>query len=249
MMTPQEIREKAFNKAMLGGYDMGAVDRFLEELASELALLQKENATLKGKMKVLVDKVEEYRGNEDALRMAVLSAQKLGNMIEAEAREKAQKMIEQAQAESDLIVNEATMRVSAEQTRLAESKTESAKFIDSMDLLCRHQLEFLQKVGEMDFMQQARSEAAEAPTEAAPEIHETVKSIEETIAKVAGEPASDVRPSFERAIAEDELPTKAFGVVSDPADSVDSTTLFDLKPDVVPAPADDADSTTLFNLK
>ena len=55
MMTPQEIREKTFDKALLGGYDMGAVDRFLEEIASELTLLQKENATLKGKMKVLVD--------------------------------------------------------------------------------------------------------------------------------------------------------------------------------------------------
>ena len=229
MMTPQEIREKSFSKALLGGYDAGAVDRFLEELASELALLQKENAVLKGKMKVLVDKVEEYRGNEDALRMAVLSAQKLGNMIEAEAREKAQKMIAQAQAESDLIVNEATMRVSAEQTRLAESKTESAKFIDSMDMLCRHQLEFLQKVGEMDFMQQVRSEAAEPEPEPTPEIHETVKSIEETIARVVGDSSNIVRPSFGSSVAEDELPTRAFNFVSDPTDDLDKTTLFDLK--------------------
>ena len=229
MMTPQEIREKSFSKALLGGYDAGAVDRFLEELASELALLQKENAVLKGKMKVLVDKVEEYRGNEDALRMAVLSAQKLGNMIEAEAKEKADKTLNDAMEEAARITREANLEVNAEKARLAESKPESAKFIDSMDLLCRHQLEFLQKVGEMDFMQQAHGEAAEAPAEAAPEIHETVKSIEETIAKVVGDPVNVVRPNFGESVAEDELPTRAFNFVSDPTDDLDKTTLFDLK--------------------
>ena len=64
MITPQDIREKTFEKAMFGGYDMGGIDEFLEELANDVAALQKENAVLKGKMKVLVDKVEEYRKNE-----------------------------------------------------------------------------------------------------------------------------------------------------------------------------------------
>ena len=234
MITPQGIREKTFEKAIFGGYDMGSVDAFMEELANDLTLLQKENATLKGKMKVLVDKVEEYRGNEDALRMAVLSAQKLGNMIEAEAKEKADKTINDAMEEAARITREANMEVTAEKTRLAESKSESAKFIDSMDILCRHQLEFLQKVGEMDFMQQFRAaqpeiaRPVEVPVQESAEIHETVKSIEETVAKVADEPVSDVRPSFENAIAEDELPTRAFSIVSDPADDVEKTTLFNL---------------------
>ena len=234
MITPQGIREKTFEKAIFGGYDMGSVDAFMEELANDLTLLEKENATLKGKMKVLVDKVEEYRGNEDALRMAVLSAQKLGNMIEAEAKEKADKTISDAMEEAARITREANLEVTAEKTRLAESKSESAKFIDSMDILCRHQLEFLQKVGEMDFMQQFRAaqpeiaRPVEVPVQESAEIHETVKSIEETVAKVADEPVSDVHPSFENAIAEDELPTRAFSIVSDPADDVEKTTLFNL---------------------
>jgi len=75
--------------------------------------------------------------------------------------------------------------------------------------------------------------AAQPPvTEAAPEenaeIHETVKSIEETVAKVADQPDSDLRPVFAPAVAEDELPTKAFHIVTDPADDVEKTTLFSL---------------------
>ena len=88
MITPQDIREKTFEKAMFGGYDMGGIDEFLEEVANDVAALQKENAVLKGKMKVLVEKVDEYRRNEDTLNSAVLSAQRLGAMIEAEARER-----------------------------------------------------------------------------------------------------------------------------------------------------------------
>ena len=66
MITPQDIREKAFEKAMFGGYDMAGIDEFLEEIANDVAALQKENAVLKGKMKVLVEKVDEYRKSEEA---------------------------------------------------------------------------------------------------------------------------------------------------------------------------------------
>ena len=49
-MTPQDIREKTFEKAMFGGYDMAAVQNYQEEVATELANAQKEVAVLKGKM-------------------------------------------------------------------------------------------------------------------------------------------------------------------------------------------------------
>ena len=83
MTTPQEIREKSFDKArsMFGGYDMATIDEYLEELANDFEALQKENVVLKSKMKVLVDKIEEYRTNESALNQAILSAQKLSVQI------------------------------------------------------------------------------------------------------------------------------------------------------------------------
>ena len=79
MTTPQEIREKSFDKArsMFGGYDMATIDEYLDELANDFEAMQKENLVLKSKMKVLVDKIEEYRTNESALNQAILSAQKL----------------------------------------------------------------------------------------------------------------------------------------------------------------------------
>ena len=72
MLTPQEVSEHAFAKASFGGYNMAMVDEFLDVLTADYTTLYKENATLKAKMKVLVDKVEEYRSTEEAMRRPCL---------------------------------------------------------------------------------------------------------------------------------------------------------------------------------
>ena len=108
MITAQDIREKAFEKAR-NGYDMATVDDFLEELADEISAAQKENAVLKSKMKVLVDKIEEYRSNEEALNMAILSAQKLAVQIENEARQRASATIADAEAKAQAVLGSAKM--------------------------------------------------------------------------------------------------------------------------------------------
>lgn len=237
MITPQDIREKTFEKAVFGGYDAGAVDDFLETVASDLLLLQKENATLKGKMKVLVDKVEEYRGNEEALRMAVVSAQRLGNIIEQEARDKAAGMISEATENAEQITREARLEVEMEKARFEEAKKTSAQFVENMELLCTRQMSFLEKVGEMDFVKENRASRIvdvvpdDSPAISAAEsneIHETVKSIEETVDKVANDPVTAVRPDFSAASAVDELPTRAYRIVTDPDDDLEKTTQFSL---------------------
>ena len=81
MLTPQEVSNHAFAKAVMGGYNMAMVDEFLDELTDDYTSLYKENAALKAKMKVLVDKVEEYRSTEDAMRAALLTAQKMADIM------------------------------------------------------------------------------------------------------------------------------------------------------------------------
>ena len=60
MFTPQEVSEKVFPKASFGGgYSMSAVDEFLDALTEDYSTLFKENVTLKAKLKVLAEKVED----------------------------------------------------------------------------------------------------------------------------------------------------------------------------------------------
>ena len=73
MFTPQEVSEKVFPKASFGsgGYSMASVDEFLDALTEDYTALFKENVTLKAKLKVLAEKVEEYRSTEEAMRQAL----------------------------------------------------------------------------------------------------------------------------------------------------------------------------------
>ena len=224
MITPQDIREKTFEKAVFGGYDMAAIDEYLEQIANDLAAMQKENAVLKGKMKVLVDKVEEYRKNEDALHNAVLSAQRLGGMIEAEAKERAAAIVAEAEAKAQSISAAATVQADAEEKRLAEAKRASAKFIEGMNLICAKQAAFLKKISEADFVKTAAPAAPKAapaaPAVPAAEMHETVKSIEETVSKVADVPEQTIVPDIAAPQpAFDGDPTKPFGAVQFSFDS------------------------------
>ena len=145
-MTPQDIREKTFEKAMFGGYDMAAVQNYQEEVATELANAQKEVAVLKGKMKVLVDKIEEYRASEDAMRLAILSAQKVGKQIEDDSQARADKILGEAKNTSDRILGGLQHETANEEAKLLNAKSSFAKFLEDVRNLCMNQLEYLDKL-------------------------------------------------------------------------------------------------------
>ena len=167
MITAQDIREKGFERARVGGYDMASVDDFLEELADDVAATQKENAVLKSKMKVLVDKIEEYRANEEALNAAILSAQKLAVQIESEARQRAADTIAEAEAKARETIGSISDRADAEEKRLADAKAAVGKYIEAAKALCHTQLGKLGKIA--DEMDVEEAEPAPAPVaEAAP---------------------------------------------------------------------------------
>jgi cell division initiation protein len=100
MLTPQEVKSHAFQRASFGGYNMGQVDEFLDILTEDYTALYNDNAVLKSKMKVLVDKVEEYRSTEEAMRKALMTAQRMADELVQEAQAKAAGI--KAQAEADI---------------------------------------------------------------------------------------------------------------------------------------------------
>ena len=164
MITAQDIREKTFEKSKFGGYDMAQVDEFLEELADDLTNSQKEVAVLKSKMKVLVDKIEEYRSNEAALNKSILSAQKLAQEIETEARDKAAKVVADAEKKADETVGSITARAEFEEKRLAAAEAATAKFFDGIRAMCNAQLRNLDTISASTFSAQP----APKPEEPAP---------------------------------------------------------------------------------
>lgn len=146
MLTPQDILEKRFVKAVFGGYDMAGVDEFLEDVSTDYNALYKENAILKGKLKVLVEKVEEYRSTEDAMRMALLTAQRMGEEITVEAARTKEEMLKSADDEVKARLAEISKKIAHEEARLTAASKETTKFLELSQAILRKHSEFLKKL-------------------------------------------------------------------------------------------------------
>jgi len=146
MLTPQDIADKGFGKVVFNGYDMGDVDEFLEVVSNDFNALYKENAILKGKLKVLVEKVEEYRSTEDAMRMALLTAQRMGEEITIEANRNKDELIQSAENEIKEKLTDTAKRIAEEEMRLAVASKETSKFIELTQAIMRKHSEFLDKL-------------------------------------------------------------------------------------------------------
>lgn len=105
-MEASTIRDKKFLEVMRG-YKKEDVDEFLSDVASEFSKLRKANDELEKKLEVLADKIREYREDEDALKEALLGAQKQGRMVVDEAKEKAANIIGDAQNKADEMIKDA----------------------------------------------------------------------------------------------------------------------------------------------
>ena len=76
------------------------------------------------KISILAKKVEEYRADEESLKMALLNAQKLADKIVAEARETAEKETADAKAECEQMVAEAKAKADEYTATLGVEKDE-----------------------------------------------------------------------------------------------------------------------------
>ena len=143
MLTPQEVSERAFQKASFGGYNMAQVDEFLDILTGDYSALFNENAVLKNKMKVLVDKVEEYRSTEEAMRKALLAAQRMADDLVKEAERKKDELL--AQTEKDVVTRRAELshELEAEEYRLKKAQEQTAAFVEKVRALHMQEAEYL----------------------------------------------------------------------------------------------------------
>ena len=146
MLTPQEVSTHAFTKAMMGGYNMAMVDEFLDELTEDYTALYKENAALKAKMKVLVEKVEEYRATEDSMRATLLTAQRMADSIIHEAEDKRGVLLSQTEADIEARKKELQKELTVLETRFREGQMELKRFIKGSEEICKKQLAFLEKL-------------------------------------------------------------------------------------------------------
>ncbi len=146
MFTPQQIEQVSFGRATFGGYDMQAVDEFLEPLTEDYITLYKENALLKSKMRVLVGKLEEYRQNEASMKDAIVNAQKTCDMMVKEAEVKCTQMLSDANVTASESARNADAMVAEEDARVEEARQVAAAKIDELSEQIRSCLQALERI-------------------------------------------------------------------------------------------------------
>lgn len=197
MLTPQEISSRAFPKAVVCGYNMSSVDEFLDELTDDYTALYKENAALKAKMKVLVEKVEDYRATEDSMRATLLTAQKMADNIVKDAETKREQLMNQAETDAREKIGQMQEEVRRTQERLRTGRQELADFIANSRTVCQQQLAYLDRLPQLAVEQAdpppTAAETEQRKEETADEIEQNLYATfqqEEEAAAPAEEPAS-----------------------------------------------------------
>ena len=191
MLTPQEVSERAFQKASFGGYNMAQVDEFLDILTGDYSALYSENAVLKSKMKVLVDKVEEYRATEEAMRKALMTAQRMADELVQEAERKKAEILSQAESQAEARKANITKEIEAEEFRLQQAQKSTAAFVEKVRALHAQETEYL------DHLQQLY------PPETTPaaSVDETVSEIDDNVQRLLAQAMKDAAAENLRAKA------------------------------------------------
>ena len=128
MLTVKEINEVSFGKAGFSGYKPEDVDNFIDMVAAsfqellaerdaavkqagELAALNTElaarNSDAQRKLSVLAQKIETYRTDEEGIKEAIISAQRMSKAMVKEAEEKAAGIVSDARAQAEAKLLEA----------------------------------------------------------------------------------------------------------------------------------------------
>ena len=226
MLTPQEVSERSFAKATLGGYNMSQVDEFLDILTNDYSALYSENAVLKSKMKVLVDKVDEYRSTEEAMRKALMTAQRMADELVAEAQQKKDQILADAEEEAKKQVGQLTQEVENQEFRLRQAQEATASFVSQVRGLEDQYNGLLNNL---------ESLCPEQPAEPAVDpVDEAVSEIDDNVQRLLAQAINDATAENLRA-REEEAPAP-----EDPRDTAEfpAVTPEDLKPK---APVQDDD--------
>ena len=190
MLTPQEVSERAFPKASFGGYNMAQVDEFLDVLTGDYEALYNENAVLKSKMKVLVEKVEEYRSTEEAMRKALMTAQRLADDMVQEAQRKRDEILQAAQGEAQGQLENIRREIANEESRLAAAQSATAAYVTQLRELHAKELAYLDGLGEL-------CADVPAPTPADP-VEEAVSEIDDSVQRLVAQAMADAAAESRR---------------------------------------------------
>ncbi len=126
MLTIDEIKNISFRKATLsGGYRAEDVDAFIDDVIASFEQLKKEKTNLVHKIDVLATRVEQYRSDEETVRNALLASQKVSDACIREAKEKAAKIVRDAETKAQTLLVDANKMTAVEKENYLQLQSDA----------------------------------------------------------------------------------------------------------------------------
>lgn len=146
--VPEQLKVLTFRKTILNGYNKSQVDNILSKIIEDYNQNIDEINGLKSHICTLGEKVKRYESIEEAMQNCLILAQHASDEMKISAAEKAKKIIGEAEATSEEMVNNANLEINKIKFAYDDTKNKIYSFKLKSEALLQAQLDILKQMSE-----------------------------------------------------------------------------------------------------
>lgn len=128
-ITPLDIQQMVF-KVTFRGYDREEVNRFLEELAQTVEILNRDNAVLREKLTFTEQQLGEVKKTEAALSHTLIAAQSMAEEVKRTAQRDGELIIKEAELRGGEVMRQARAELADVHRELSELRKQRVMMIE-----------------------------------------------------------------------------------------------------------------------
>ena len=194
MISSEDVRRVTFDKAMRG-YRCDDVDDYLKQVAESMDALAAKNDEMQKNLVVLAQRIDQYRAEEDTLRTTMINAQRLGENVIREAKQKAAEIIRTANMKADDREQRARDDVELAKQEIVTLKSEADSFKRSLMEMYRKHINLISKMPEYNPpAQEEAPQSAPQPAADQPYAEPTPEAVPYTEPVPAPAPVQEPEP-------------------------------------------------------
>ena len=231
MISSEDVRRVTFEKAFQG-YRRDDVDDYLKQVAQSMDELAAQNDDLQKKLVVLAQRIDQYRAEEDTLRTTMINAQRLGENVIREAKQKAAEIIRTANIKAEDREQRSRDDVELAKQEIVTLKSEADSFKRSLIEMYRKHINLINKLPDYTPQPedapvrpvQPAAEPVQAPIQTAAPVEQPAMAAEPVYTPPATQPAAEPAPApvQETAYYEEPVPQPAAEPLRPAAEKVDT---------------------------
>jgi len=163
MISSEDVRHVTFDKAFQG-YRREDVDDYLKQVAQAMDDLAAQNDDLQKKLVMLAQRIEKYRTMENSLSTSMINAQRMGDSIIHESKQKAAEIIRSANIKAEDREQRARDDVELAKQEIVTLKGEADSFKRSLIEMYRKHINLINKLP--DYTRRPEDEPVPPPSSA-----------------------------------------------------------------------------------